>query len=191
MSFWLPQNLQKRLLLYAVQQVSVLSNVDLSNLHVSLGSSSQFTFDDLELAVDSMNVPGFEVKSGTIDHLDLQLTVSGGVGIKGRGLLFELKPKLSEQGSPFSLAKSIQDLTNSIIQLPDVSTEMSGPNDLPEGITASSSSASSSGEDDGAHTVGKLESMRNKLLNVALSQLTITFDDIKARLFLEDHTVTC
>lgn len=189
MSFWLPQNLQKRLLLYAVQQVSVLSNVDLSNLHVSLGSSSQFTFDDLELAVDSMNVPGFEVKSGTIDHLDLQLTVSGGVGIKGRGLLFELKPKLSEQGSPFSLAKSIQDLTNSIIQLPDVSTEMSGPNDLPEGITASSSSASSSGEDDGAHTVGKLESMRNKLLNVALSQLTITFDDIKARLFLEDHTV--
>lgn len=190
MSFWLPQNLQKRLLLYAVQQISLLSNVDLSNLHVSLGSNSQFTFDDLELAVDSLNVPGFEVVRGTIGHLDLELNVSGGVGVKGEGLLFELKPELIDRGPSFSLAKSIQDLTNSIIQLPDVASEMASASDMPEGSNfggTSSSSASSSGEDDGAHTVGTLESMKNRFLNVMLSKLRITFDDIRIRVLLENE----
>lgn len=192
MSFWLPQNLQKRLLLYAVQQISVLSNVDLSNLHVSLGSSSQFTFDDLELAVDSINVPGFEVKSGTVGHLDLELTVSGGVAVRGKGIIFELRPELSDQGPAFSLAKSIHDLTNSIIQFPDVNSETGSTNDLPEGSSlagvASSSSISSSGEDDVGRGMGTLESMRNKLLNVALSKLKLTFDDTRVRIALEDNT---
>lgn len=202
MAFWLPQTIQKRLLLYVVQQISVLSNVDLSNLHVSLGSSSRFSFDDLNLAVDEINIPNLIVRSGSIKHLDLQLTVSGGVSICGNGLLFVVKPMLSENSSDsgsFSLAKSIQDLTTSIMQLPELNAVSDSRNfdgDFASEIsnspgTNSSSSISSSGDEvEAVSTVSTIENMKNKILNVALSKLTIVFEDIHLRfLFDEKHFI--
>lgn len=197
MSSWILQNLQKRLLLYAVQQISVLSNVDLANLHVSLGSSSQFTFDDLELAVEGINIPHVVVESGTISHLDLQLTVSGGVSIKGKGIVFVLRPVVSDQKNEsyaFSLTKSIQSLTSSIMQFPEATTDLRGDADAADAassvIANSSGSISSSGEEGEANQmVGTLENMRNKLLNVALSKLTTSFEDMKVRFMLGDGSV--
>lgn len=193
MSSWILQNLQKRLLLYAVQQISVLSNVDLANLHVSLGSSSQFSFDDLDLAVDEINIPQVVVESGTISHLDLQLTVSGGVSIKGNGVVFVLRPTFSEQKdepNAFSLTKSIQNLTNSIMQIPEAATDLRGESDPSSGgIANSSGSISSSGEESEAvPNVGALDNMKNKLLNVALSKLTTSFEDLKIRFLLDDDS---
>ncbi|QLL32497.1 hypothetical protein HG536_0D00190 [Torulaspora globosa] len=197
MSSWILQNLQKRLLLYAVQQISILSNVDISNLHVSLGSSSRFTFDDLDLAVDELNIPQVTVESGTIKHLDLQLTVSGGVSIKGNGVEFVLRPVVHQhKGEPntFSLTKSIQNLTSSIMQFSEPGAELQTEVDAAEtgggGIANSSGSISSSGEEsETVPNVGTLENMRNKLLNVALSKLMISFEDLKVRFVLEDDSV--
>lgn len=194
MSSWILQNLQKRLLLYAVQQISVFSNVDLSNLHVSLGSSSRFTFDDLDLAVDELNIPQVTVESGTIKHLDLQLTVSGGVSIKGNGLVFVLRPVVRQnkaEVNTFSLTKSIQNLTNSIMQFPEAGAELQAELDAAEtGVANSSGSISSSGEEsETVPNVGALESMRNKLLNVALSKLMVSFEDLKVRFLLEDDSI--
>lgn len=202
MAFWLPQTIQKRLLLYVVQQISVLSNVDLSNLNVSLGSSSRFSFDDLNLAVDEINIPNLMVRSGSIKHLDLQLTVSGGVSIRGNGLLFVVKPTLSENFSDsgsFSLAKSIQDLTTSIMQLPELSAvsdsrnfdgDFASETSNSPGTNSSSSISSSGDEIESVPTVGTIESMKNKILNVALSKLTIVIENIHLRfLFDEKHYI--
>ncbi|QLQ79372.1 hypothetical protein HG537_0C00190 [Torulaspora globosa] len=197
MSSWILQNLQKRLLLYAVQQISVLSNVDLSNLQVSLGSSSRFTFDDLDLAVDELNIPQMTVESGTVKHLDLHLTVSGGVSIKGNGVVFVLRPAIRQnknEPSAFSLTRSIQNLTSSIMQFPEAGAELQSEVEAAEtgggGIANSSGSISSSGEEsETVPNVGTLENMRNKLLNVALSKLMISFEDLKVRFVLEDDSI--
>lgn len=202
MSFWLPQTIQKRLLLHVLQQVSVFSNVDLSNLHVSLGSSSQFSFDDLDLAVGEVKIPGLDVKSGKVRHLDLKLNVSGGVGVYGKGLELVVRPKPSKETSEsgtFSLAKSIHDLTNSIIQFTD--TNQSGTNSNGNGnsediasevlnsptTTSSSSSVSSREEIEAAPAVSTLENVRNRILNMALSKLMITFEDICFKIIFDDN----
>ena len=122
MSSWLPQNVQKRLLLYVLQQVSLFSNVDLTNLDVSLGSQSQFSFNDIDLNVKEIKLPNVDVLSGKIEKLNLQLAVAGNVDISGEGLTFVLKPidrffedDLSDQWAS-SLTKSVIDMTKSIME---------------------------------------------------------------------------
>ena len=114
MAFWLPQNIQKRLLLYVLQQISLFSNIDLSNLDVSIGSKSHFSFHDVNLSLDDLNIPNVQINEGIVDELVLKLTVSGGVEIDGSGLRFIMTPLYSsgsqELHSDF-LVKSIQDVT--------------------------------------------------------------------------------
>ncbi|GAV55360.1 hypothetical protein ZYGR_0AS06840 [Zygosaccharomyces rouxii] len=208
MAFWLPQTIQKRLLFHVLQQVSLFSNVDLSNLHVSLGSSSQFSFDDLDLAVDEIKIPGLEVKSGKVGHLELKLNVSGGVAVNGKGLEFVVQPELSKKESDsgtFSLAKSIHDLTNSIIQFADTNQSGASGNSTNNGTsngediaseilnspttTSSSSSVSSREEIEAAPAVSTLENVRNRILNVALSKLMITLEDVGFKILFEDEEI--
>ncbi|CDH08221.1 related to Autophagy-related protein 2 [Zygosaccharomyces bailii ISA1307] len=200
MAFWLPQMIQKRLLLYVLQQVSVFSSVDLSNLHVSLGSSSQFSFNDVNLVVDEISIPGLDMQSGTITHLDIRLNVSGGVSVYGKGIELVVRPQCSTQDSDsgnFSLAKSIQDLTNSIMQFKDsnqtgvsnVENELNSEFLTSPATTSSSSSLSSREEIEAAPAVSTLETVKNRILNVALSKLMITFEDVTFKLLFEDYEV--
>lgn len=199
MGFWLPQTIQKRLLLYVLQQISVLSNLDLSNLHVSLGSSSQFSFDDLNLAVDEINIPSLKVRSGTINHLEIELTVSGGVSICGKGVVFVIEPLAKEQSydaSSFSLARSIHDLTNSIMQFTESNSQALNPendmeSDASNSPTANSTSSIGNNVDDSepVSTVGALENVKNKILSVALSKLMIRFEDVGCRFIFEDNHI--
>ncbi|QLG72317.1 hypothetical protein HG535_0D00240 [Zygotorulaspora mrakii] len=199
MGLWLPQMIQKRLLLYVLQQISVLSNIDLSNLHVSLGSSSQFSFDDLNLAVDDIKIPYLSLRSGSIKHLEIELTVSGGVSICGKGVLFVVKPLIDDQDNDpnsFSLTKSIHDLTNSIIQYSESDKHSFSVYKDPESdgstspLADSTESTSSSGkESEPIIAVGALENMKNKILNVALSKLMVRFENIKFRFLLEENII--
>ncbi|KAL3233879.1 Autophagy-related protein 2 [Nakaseomyces bracarensis] len=119
MAFWLPQNIQRRLLLYVLQQITLFSNVDVSKLDVSLGSHSKFSFRDVDLNVDDIDIPGFDVISGSIGGLRIGLTVSGDVSVNGDGITFVLSIKDNDDLADlnaFSLAKSIHDLTTSMIQ---------------------------------------------------------------------------
>lgn len=119
MAFWLPQNIQRRLLLYVLQQITLFSNVDVSKLDVSLGSHSKFTFRDVDLNVDDVNIPGFSVNSGSIGNLRIGLTVSGDVSVHGDDINFVLSMTNNDdiaELNAFSLAKSIHDLTTSMIQ---------------------------------------------------------------------------
>lgn len=208
MAFWLPQTIQKRLLFHVLKQVSIFSNVDLSHLHVSLGSSSQFSFDDLDLAVSEIKIPGLEVESGKIGHLDLKLNVSGGVGINGKSLEFVVKSKASKEESTsrtFSLAKSMHDLTNSIIQFTDSNQSGTNGNNGSNGAgagediaseilnspttTSSSSSVSSREEVEAVPAVSTLENVRNRILNVALSKLMITLEDIRLKILCGNEEI--
>ena len=132
MAFWLPQNIQRRLILYVLQQITLFSNVDITKLDVSLGSHSKFTFQDVDLNISEMNIPGCEVNSGMLGKLMLGLTVSGDVHISGDNIDFMItminEDDFNDMNS-FSLAKSFYDLTSSIMQFkPDahLKNEISG-----------------------------------------------------------------
>lgn len=177
MSSWLPQNIQKRLLLYILQQVSLFSNVDISNLDVSIGSQSHFTFNDLDLDVKELQLPSISIESGRINHLCVQLGVGGNVNISGDGIVFVLKPindvdeDISEQWAS-SLTKSVLDLTKSII-----SSETNTPiNDSPADPQMDKSPTT-------------LDSMRNKVLQIALTRLSMEMTNIEIQVLVSANFV--
>ncbi|CAI4049477.1 Atg2p SKDI_14G0890 [Saccharomyces kudriavzevii IFO 1802] len=192
MAFWLPQNIQKRLLLYVLQQISLFSNVDLSNLDVSIGSKSHFSFHDVNLSLDDLNIPYVQINEGVIEELVLKLTVSGGVEIDGSGLRFVMTPLYSSSSQELHsdfLAKSIQDLTNSMLQFTDpLSTQDRYKED---DISSSDSGSDLNSNVDTLKATGSssytLQNMRNKALNVALAKLKIALKNITIRFIMNDR----
>lgn len=210
MGFWIPQNLQRRLLLHVLQQISIFSNLDLSNLDISLGSNSKFSFTDIDLHVSEIFIPYFDVKSGSVSQLDLKLNVSGGLEASGKGIHFTfiIKPEeITPEDISFSLSKSIQNLTTSIIQFSteDVLTnkeadilkktleENNLSNTKPEkGLKNDKNNNSDNnnsdipgtfvyqdhGSNEETEKLTTLQTMRNKVLNALLSKLTIILQDI-------------
>ncbi|CDO94116.1 unnamed protein product [Kluyveromyces dobzhanskii CBS 2104] len=179
MSSWLPQNVQKRLLLYVLQQVSLFSNIDLNNLDVSLGSQSQFSFNDIDLNLQEIKLPNVDILSGKIEKLRLQLAVAGKVNISGEGLIFVMKPidrffedAMSEQWAT-SLTKSVFDLTTSIMDS-DSTVNIKLPADMPQELPKSSTA---------------LDSMRNKALQMALSKLTITIKRVEFQFLISPEVL--
>ncbi|KAG0667371.1 autophagy- protein 2 [Monosporozyma unispora] len=201
MGFWLPQNLQKRLLLRVLQQISIFSNLDLSNLDISLGSNSKFSFNDIHLHVSELNVPYFDIKSGLLDQLELLLNVSGGLDVNGKGIHFivRIKPQEpSEEEVLFSLTKSIQNLTTSIIEFSDNDADIdaaSKPHSDNDNANTNQSIPGAFLESIPEQTqmdqqkLSKLQSMRNKALNLILNKLTILLQDITIE--LEDSNGKC
>ncbi|CCH58855.1 hypothetical protein TBLA_0B00100 [Henningerozyma blattae CBS 6284] len=177
MPFWLPQQIQRKLFLYALQHISILSNLDLSNIDISLAKNgTNLTFNNVDLMLDNIVIPGIELKKGTIESLEIKLSVSGEIIIKGINIEFLINTKnlsvltdnpdnnnygnktkstdFFEDNTPlsdsniFSLAKSIQDITNSMLQLPDpllmdVEDELVYNTSLYTSISSSNSSQSS------------------------------------------------
>ncbi|SCW03862.1 LAFE_0H00672g1_1 [Lachancea fermentati] len=188
MASWLAQSIQRRLLLYFLQKISLFSQVNTSTLDVSLGSKSDFTFHDLNLDVEGISIPDAAIRSGTIENLHLRLTVSGGVDVEGNGITFVIKPNASltaQTDSPtFSLTKTVFDLTNSVMQMTNEDTSCDTEND------ESSSTDDLQGERVTSSAPSMLEAMRNKALDIALSKLSIKLRNITFRfLFANNHAI--
>lgn len=209
MPFWLTSNLQKKLLYYVLQKIALLSNVDLSDFDVSLGSNSKFNFHNVCLMVDDIDIPDIEVMEGMIEILDIQLSVSGVLSLHGHKITIVVKPKNSNEkpGSlnDFSLAKSLHDLTASMIQFPrsfdlDDSNNMDIDEDSFKTLgkvqmnRISSVSSSSSNESDLAaeegernkSSTGTIQSMKNKLINNVLAKFKMILEDITLKIMVQD-----
>lgn len=114
---WMPQNIQKRLLRYVLQQLSVFSELDLPNLEVSLGTNSKAALHNVQLDTDKINIPGFQVTQGQVKNLELNLGVSDGVFINCDGIEITMEPHFNNsEASSFSLAKSTAELANSVVE---------------------------------------------------------------------------
>lgn len=201
MGFWLPQNLQKRLLLRVLQNISIFSTLDLSNLDISLGSNSKFSFTNINLYVSELHIPYFDVKKGTLDQLDLKLNVSGGLDINGKGIHFILVIKHEvpkQEDIIFSLTKSIQNLTESILDFSESnknlnsqlskSSEISNSNNS-EQIPGTFNTILGSGSELDPQKSTRLQTMRNKILNLILNKMIIVLQDITIK--IEDTVGNC
>lgn len=194
---WMPQNLQKRLLLYILQQLSLFSEIDLPNLDVSLGSSSQVTLKDVELDPDALQLPGIYLRDGKVSNLQLKLNMSGGVTIEGDGLNLTMalasqnsnnfENSISEK-SKFSLAQSKLDLATSIMKS-EIDEE--GLESLHEFQTPHESfheASNDSNEQDGDRP-STLNSVMAKAVEAALSRLQVTLTNITIRLIMDQATI--
>ncbi|EMG50685.1 hypothetical protein G210_1654 [Candida maltosa Xu316] len=117
---WIPQNIQKRLLLYVLQQLSLFSEIDLPNLEeVSLNNIVL-----RNVAIDPEKVgklPGCNLRYGQIGSLELN-TISGisGVKIDLDDVEIVISPDFDIDEDianhvAFSLAQSTADLANTIM----------------------------------------------------------------------------
>ncbi|QPG74533.1 hypothetical protein FOA43_001863 [Brettanomyces nanus] len=180
---WMPQNIQKRLLKYVLEQLSLFSEIDLPNLDVSIGTNSKITLRSLQLDIDKFNVPGVYIRNGTIDKMDLLLTVSDGVNISCDGIHITMTPSSVNKGGgsdskiKFSLTKSTVDLAKSATFEDYVDTDL----DDDEFMASLEDSIIKSHH----HTIQqddpesyKLNGMMAKAVEYALSKLQVNMHDI-------------
>ncbi|KAG7885081.1 hypothetical protein KL938_001338 [Ogataea parapolymorpha] len=176
---WMPQNIQKRLLKYILQQLSLFSEIDLPNLDVSLGASSKVNLRNLELDIEKFSIPGMYMRSGSIETLALSLTISDGVNVDCAGVNITLTPSLTP-GKPnstdqFSLAKSTADLANSVMFEDNVVED----EDIKETASVDSNPLPTESKD------YKMSNMMAKAADMALSRLQLTVRDVKITMILE------
>ena len=117
---WIPQNIQKRLLLYVLQQLSLFSEIDLPNLEeVSLNN---IILKDVALDPEKVGkLPGCNLRYGQIGSLELT-TISGisGVNIDVNDAEivispdFDIDENMTNQVA-FLLAQSTANLANTIM----------------------------------------------------------------------------
>lgn len=169
-SQWLPQNLQKRLLLYVLQQLSVFSEINLPNLEtVSLNT---IQLKDVSLDPEKAGkLPGCNLRYGQIGALELSGGLMGGVNIDASDidLVLSLALDVNEDlvKSVNLLVQTTADLANSII-LDD------GLDDSLQGLDDKSQKESS-----------KLGVVMAKALELALLRLQITLHHINIKVVLD------
>lgn len=196
MAFWFPESIQKRLLVYILQQLTLFSDLDLDNIDVSLGSKSEFSFTDLNLKVDDLAFDYAKVESAHVDRLDIKLEVNGFLSIWGQGLKVGLNPDPMVQdveSMVMTFSKNIKDLADSIME----QSFYSNSDDVPESSDASQVGSDMSERSNGNHnetSTGTFQSMKNKVINKALSGLKFTFEDTSIKinfnnLGMRDHGV--
>ncbi|CDK25928.1 unnamed protein product [Kuraishia capsulata CBS 1993] len=184
---WMPQNLQKRLLRYVLQQLSLFSEINLPNLDVSIGTNSRVNLRDVQLDPEKISLPGIYVRDGRVKDLTLVLTVSDGVNIEADGVDVTLAPSATTTRgteSPrghFSLAQSTADFANSVMfadeaHEPDIKS-LQDSLDIPNE------------EKDDQKGETYLGNMMNRAVEIALSRLQVELRNIKITIILDGAVV--
>lgn len=192
-SSWMPQNVQKRLLLYILQQLSLFSAIDLPNLEeVSLNNIHlrDVSIDPVRLG----KIPGFHLRHGRLRDVELTGGMVDGVNIKINGFNIVLAPSVDSsqsdsKSSTFLLAQSTADLARTVGYSNDTDT-------IPDSTQKTASIASESLESDSAKASGApstpssasasesskkpspLGGVMSKAVEIALLRLHISVEDI-------------
>lgn len=171
---WIPQNIQKRVFKYVLNKLAVFSNLDVENLDVSLGRTSNLSVNDVELDTEKLSIPGVYVRQGTIRKLNVQLDVISSSGVKLEGCDIEATVAISpyppdEQDGDLStlLTKTTTDFAESImVKEAKEDLEEEGHNINVE-------------EDNSGYGMGEFSNFVSKLVESAVSQLTVELKNIK------------
>lgn len=117
---WIPQNIQKRLLLYVLQQLLLFSEIDLPNLEeVSLNN---IQLRDIPIDPEKVGkLPGCNLRFGRVGYLELS-GVRGGVSVELANVEVVVAPEFdagadaSDSHVTFLLAKSTADLAHTVME---------------------------------------------------------------------------
>lgn len=187
---WIPQNLQKRLLLYILQQLQLFSAIDLPNLEeVSLNN---ILLKDISIDPEKVGkLPGCNLRLGKLRNVELNGGVSG-VNFAVTGVELVIAPSvdnLDDDLMQFLLAQSTANLANTVMferdesavddeNDSDTSTEStSRPKSARSGSTSSTQSRRNSA----------IGGMMSRAAEIALLRLSVTVTDIDIK-FVSDPT---
>ncbi|CAH2354695.1 autophagy-related protein 2 [[Candida] railenensis] len=196
---WIPQNIQKRLLLYVLQQLSLFSEIDLPNLEeVSLNNIS---LRDVQIDPEKVGkLPGCNLRYGQVGQLDLNGGVMGGVNIDVSNVDLVVAPDFDAGTGPagngkdkndnvqFSIAQSTADLANTIILEKDGTTDLINSEDDDESDSddeEKSSSSKSSTTSSGPIKASALSGVMAKAVEIALSRLQVTIKNLSIKIVSE------
>lgn len=177
---WLPQNIQRRVLRYILDRLALFSNLDIDDLDVQLGTTrSNLSLQNVRLDTDKLSVPGLYVRDGQIGKLDLKLGVTSGVEISASDvdLTVALSSKrLDEEEIHKMIHRTTADLAQSIISGPDGAIDggIGGSEEFP--VQPQSTSFG----------MGDFGGVMNKIIDSALSQLSISLNHIMVKIVIDD-----
>lgn len=192
-SQWMPQNIQKRILLYVLQQLSLFSEIDLPNLQeVSLNNIilNNISFDPEKVK----KTLGFNLEYGQVGRLELNPTSSGGilgsggVNIDAKDIEMVISPDIDIEedmlsSASFLLAQSTTDFANNMMgDIIDDSDESD--------LTSKDSRSNSAGSQSSSNSNKKnstLGSMMAKAVEIALAKLRVKLENLKIRI-VSEHT---
>lgn len=189
---WMPQNIQKRLLLYVLQQLSLFSEIDLPNLEeVSLNN---IVLKNVSIDPDKVGkLPGCNLRYGQVGSLELNGGVMGGVSIDANNVEiviapdFDMKEEISNNVQ-FLLAQSTADLANTLM-VDKSSNENESSDDetdtvMPSVSSKSRSNSSSSGTS--ARTrPSALSGVMTKAVEMALLRLQVKVTNLNIKIVSE------
>lgn len=191
---WLPQNLQKRLLLYVLQQLSLFSEIDLPNLEeVSLNN---IHLKDVSIDPEKVGkLPGCNLRYGQLASLELNGGVMGGVNIEATGLEMVVAPNLDMEEDvtksvQLLLAQSTADLATTIMidaeDLPELEREVenNGTGDTTSAGGASGT-ATATATATGQSKPSALGGVMQRAVDIALLRLLVKIRDISIKVVAE------
>lgn len=196
--FWIPQNIQKRLLLYVLQKLLLFSQIDLPNLEeVSLNN---FVIKDVLLDPEKVGkLPGFNLRYGQLKTLEIlnQGGVMGGgvVLIHLNELEVVLSPTLDvnediKNHLQQQLVQSTADLANTVM-LDEDSFEDYLSHSQELALSTSSSEEGDSQTSSEASTVkpSALSGVMSKAADIAILRLQIRISNLRIKLISELHDI--
>lgn len=188
---WMPQNLQKRLLLYILQQLLLFSEIDLPNLEeVSL---SNIQLKDVSIDPEKVGkLPGFTLRYGELKTVEVKGGVVGGVNLNITGVELVLATKIDDLDKELKnmlvhLAQSTANLANTVmfesdLQESDSVVPVSDSDSESESKTTSSGSGDSVGSQPRPSALGGVMS---RALDIALLRLQVNLADVSIKIISE------
>lgn len=202
----MPQNLQKRLLLYILQQLSLFSEIDLPNLEeVSLNN---IHLRDVSIDPEKVGkLPGCNLRYGKLRNVDLSGGVVGGVNLNVLGVELVIAPNIDNLQTSdmlFLLAQSTAELANTVMFDDDL--DKKAPGDATSGGSAidsdsdsdadallrlrSKTSRSASVSSNSSRKSSALGGVMGRAVEIALLRLQVTVRDIKIKFISEPADIT-
>lgn len=188
---WIPQNIQKRLLLYVLQQLSLFSEIDLPNLEeVSLNN---ITLKDVNIDPEKVGkLPFCNLRYGQVGTLELNGGVMEGVVIDAKDIDLVIAPNanyddLEKDNGGFLLAQSRADLANTMMDgsLDDEAADadsMEKSTDLPDDSKLLEKALP---EESGRPKLSAFSNMMTKAVEMALLRLQVNLSNLKIKMVSE------
>lgn len=194
---WIPQNIQKRLLLYVLQQISLFSEIKLPDLE-------EVSFNNLvlrNLAIDPEKVgklPGYNLRYGQVGLLELStmaggvITAGGGVQIDAKDVEIVISPDFGindevSSSVQFLLAQSTAQLANTVMLNDHESGEDQDTDEEDKIQSNSGNSRSNSTSSSCSSKPSALSGVMQRAVEIALGRLHIRITNLKIK-FLSELT---
>lgn len=191
----MPQNVQKRLLLYILQQLSLFSAIDLPNLEeVSLNNIHlrDVSIDSKRLGV----IHGLRLELGTLKDVELTGGMVDGVNFKVTGVDLVVVPSVNHkpadsQSSTFLLAQSTADLAKTVFvdsNADELGSELLSAAEGPR-LAAEAKPSVVPPNADPSKKASPLGGVMSKAVEIALLRLHVSVRDISIAIKVEPVTL--